>query len=137
MKFLLVAAAALMAVAYTAPAFAAGSGGAVPFSLYSATSATAVKSSAYKTRGFKTKTVTVQGVAIATHEDAALSGTVLVECAPSSAGPWSTCVDNGYAQTAVSTTANGTRTWTDASAYVRASWAKTAGLVKVWLDWVE
>jgi len=118
-------------------AFAGQYGAAVPFSMYSATSGTAVKSSAFNVRGFTKKTMTVTGIAINTHAAAALSGTVLVECAPTSAGPWSTCIANDYAQTAVSTTSNGTFTWSDAAAYIRASWAKTAGEVSVWLNWSE
>jgi hypothetical protein len=109
----------------------------VPFSAYSAASGTAVKSSAVNVRGYNVKTVTVQGIAVAGHTNATLSGTVLVECAPTSAGPWNTCIANNYAQTAVSLTANGTQSWESASAYIRASWAKTAGEVSVWLNWQE
>lgn len=113
-------------------------GNSVPFSMYSATSGTAVKSAAYNVRGFKVKTVTVQGVAIAGHTDAALSGTVLVECGPTASGPWTTCNQSQSSAGAdVTTTANDTITWMDANAYIRASWAKTAGLVKVWLNWTE
>lgn len=115
----------------------AGYGNGVPFSNYSAANGTAVKSQAYNVRGFNVKTVTVQGVAVAGHTDTTLSGTVLVECAPTSSGPWTTCTANDYAQTAVSMTANGNMTFTNAAAYIRASWAKTAGLVKVWLNWQE
>lgn len=128
----------LLASLFATSAFALDVGNAVPFSMYSAASGTAVKSTAYDVRRFKTKTVTVQGYDMASPSAAAsLSGTALVECGPTSSGPWTTCVDNSYAQTAVSTTANGTRTWTDASAYIRASWAKTAGRVKIWLNWNE
>lgn len=123
--------------ALSASAYAAAFGNAVPFSNYSATSGTAVKSSAYNVRGFKTKTITVQGVAVEAHADTTLSGTVLLECAPTASGPWTTCIANDYAQTAVSMTANGNMTVTNAAAYIRASWAKTAGLVKVWLNWSE
>lgn len=134
MKRLFLAMALCLASATVA---AAGYGNGVPFSNYSATSGTAVKSQAYNVRGFNVKTVTVQGVAVADHTDAALSGTVLVECAPTASGPWTTCTSNEYAQTPISLTSNGNMTFTNASAYIRASWAKTAGLVKVWLNWQE
>lgn len=135
MKHLLVLTAAL--VAFSTSAFAAGYGNGVPFSNYSAANGTAVKSQAYNVRGFKVKTVTSQGVATAGHTDTTLSGTVLVECGPTASGPWTTCTANDYAQTAVSMTANGNMTFTNAAPYIRASWAKTAGQVKVWLNWQE
>jgi hypothetical protein len=134
MKHILILA---LAIALPSMASAAAFGNYVPFSMYSAVDGTAVKSGAINVRGFKTKTVTVQGVAIAGHANAALSGTALIECGPTSSGPWTTCTANDYAQTAVSTTSNTNITFTNAAAYVRASWAKTAGLVSVWLNYVE
>lgn len=133
----ILALAAILVAMFATSAFANAFGNYVPFSQYSATSGTAVKSSAINVRGFKTKTVTVQGVAVAAHANAALSGTVLVECGPTASGPWNTCVANDYAQTGITTTSNGTFTWSDAAAYIRASWAKTAGEVNVWLNWQE
>ena len=112
-------------------------GASVPFSNYSAASGAAVYSSAYRVAGYSLKTVSITGTDMTTLAAAALSGTVLVQCGPTSSGPWSTCLNNNYAQTAVSTTANGTLTWRDAAAYIRVSWAKTAGRVKVWLNWSE
>ena len=135
MKTLLISLFAILALSGTS--FASSYGQAVPFSNYSATSGTAVKSSVFNVRGFGKKTVTVQGIAVSGHANAALAGTVLVECGPTSNGPWNTCIANGYAQTAVSTTSNAIFTWSDASAYIRASWAKTTGEVSVWLNWTE
>ena len=127
-----------LVIAFTTSAFASQFGNTVPFTNYSATSGTAVKSSAYNVRGFKLKTMTVQGIAVAAHAAAALSGTVLIECGPTSSGPWVTCAQDQTADGgAVSTTANAMMTWVDASPYIRASWAKTAGEVSVWLNWQE
>jgi len=129
--------AALLVAMFATSAMANAFGNFVPFSNYSATSGSAVYSAAVNVRNFKTKTVTVQGVAVALHANAALSGTVLIQCGPTSSGPWYTCVDNSYAQTGITTTSNAVFTWSDASAYIRASWAKTAGEVNVWLNWQE
>jgi hypothetical protein len=67
-----------------------------------------------------------------------MSGTAIVECAPTSSGPWSTCVNEGG--TAISKTTNGTQQWEDAVAYVRVKWTASASAVgkkvKMWLNWV-
>lgn len=126
----------LCILAFSTQAMAFGPfGAAVPFNNYSATSSAAVYSAAYNVTGMNIKTLTVTGIAVAGHTPAALSGTVLVQCGPTSSGPWATCINNNYAQTAASTTANGSITWMDASPYIRASWSKTSGQVKAWLNW--
>ena len=108
------------------------------FTLYSSASGTAVKSDAVYVGGFKKKTVFVQGYNMSTQAAASLSGTALVECGPTATGPWSTCTNSATATTvAVSTTANGMMSWDDAAQYIRASWAKTAGRVGIWLRWLE
>ncbi len=132
--------AVLLAMAFSTAAFAGQFANNVPFTKYSTAYVAGfatVYSSAYDVRMFKTKTVTVQGIAISGHTNTSLSGTVLIQCGPTSSGPWNTCVNSSYAQTAISTTSNGTFTWSDAAAYIRASWAKTAGEVSVWLNYLE
>ena len=109
----------------------------VPFSKYSAASGSAVYTSVINVMPFRKKTVVVNGYDMSTKAEASLSGTALVQCGPTTAGPWTTCVNNNYAQTAVSTTANAALTWEDVSSYVRVSWAKTAGRVSVWLNLSE
>lgn len=109
----------------------------VPFSYYSSASTAAVYSSVINVMPFRKKTMVVNGYTMSTTTSAALSGTALVQCGPTSTGPWTTCVNNNYAQTAVSTTANASVTWEDVSSYIRVSWAKTAGLVKVWINLSE
>lgn len=109
----------------------------VPFGLYSAASGSAVYSSVINVAPFRKKTVFVNGYDMTTKAAAALSGTALVQCGPTSNGPWTTCVSNNYAQTAISQTANGSMTWEDVASYVRVSWAKTAGRITVWLNLSE
>ena len=111
------------------------------FTIYSAASASDKTSAAIKVSGTGLKTLTVSGVtltsnaALVTYKN--MSGTLLVQCAPTTNGPWSTCVANDYAQTAVSKTTNGTLTWKDAVAYVRLKWTSgTVGTkIKAWLNW--
>jgi polyisoprenoid-binding protein YceI len=95
--------AAAFCLAASASAFAGASGG-VPFNTYSAASAAVTTSNHYSVRGFKTKTLTVSGVTLASSPTSIsfqnMSGTVVAECAPATSGPWSTCVANDYAQTA-------------------------------------
>ena len=109
----------------------------VPFSMYSSANSTAVYSTVINATPFRKKTVVVNGYNMSSTTSAALSGTALVQCGPTQAGPWTTCVSNNYAQTAISMTSNGSMTWEDVSGYIRVSWAKTAGLVKVWLNLSE
>lgn len=109
----------------------------VPFSYYSSASGSAVYSSVINVTPFRKKTVVVNGYTMSTTTSASLSGTALVQCGPTPSGPWTTCVSNNYAQTAISMTANGSMTWEDVASYVRVSWAKTAGLVKVWINLSE
>lgn len=133
---------AFLVVALCSTAMAAANGG-TAFALYSAASAGVKNSSAINVRGFKTKTLTVSGATLASSAASAtyknMSGTFLIQCGPTASGPWSTCIANDYAQTAVSRTTNGIFTWSDAAAYIRTQW--TAGTVgtklKAWLNWQE
>lgn len=132
----------LLLVAFAAPAFAAGAGGAA-FATYSAASAAVKTSAAYNVRGYKTKTMTVSGVTLTSSPSSItyknMSGTVIAQCAPTDSGPWSTCIANDYAQTDVSLTANNQFTWSDAVAYVRLKWtaATTGQKIKAWFNWTE
>lgn len=132
----------LASFAFAGNAFASAYNG-TPFALYSAASAAVTTSAAINVRGFKTKTVTVSGATLGSNASSQtfknMSGTLLVQCGPTASGPWSTCIANDYAQTAVSRTTNGIFTWSDAVAYIRLNW--TAGTVgtklKAWLNWQE
>lgn len=132
----------LVLVAVTGSAFASSSGGNA-FALYSGASAAVSNSAAMAVRGYKTKTLTASGATLnsnaTTQTFKNMSGTILVQCAPTSSGPWSTCVANDYGQTATSKTTNGTFTWSDAAAYIRLQWtAGTVGTkIKAWLNWTE
>lgn len=133
-----------IAIVFTIPlsAFAA-TGGGTAFALYSAASGTVRTSSAISIRDARTKTLTVSGATLTSNASTAtfknMSGTVLVQCGPTSSGPWSTCIANDYAQTAVSRTTNGIFTWADAAAYIRLQWTGgTLGTkLKAWLNWLE
>jgi len=133
---------AFLLMAFATSASAAGSGG-TAFAIYSASSAAVKTSDAYKVSGFKTKTMTVSGTTLASNASSItyknMSGTVIAQCAPTSTGPWSTCIANDYAQTAASLTANNQFTWSDAVAYVRLKWtAATSGQkIKAWFNWTE
>jgi hypothetical protein len=133
---------AIILVAFAVPAFAAGNGSNA-FALYSAASGATKTSAAVSVRAFKTKTLSATGATLASNAASAtfqnMSGTLTVECAPATAGPWSTCIANDYAQTAISRTTNGQFTWADASPYVRIKWiAGTVGTkLKVFLNWIE
>lgn len=116
-------------------AMAAVSGQAIPFSHYSSPDTTTVYSSVYRVNNSRTKTVHVTGIATAGHTATTLDGTFLVQCGPSSNGPWSTCAQQDG--TAVSFTANGYMSWDGAEAYIRASWAKTTKQVSAWLTWID
>lgn len=131
-----------LAAVLALPAIAAAESGGNAFALYSAASGATKTSSAFPVRNFRTKTVTISGATLTSNATAVtfknMSGTVTAECAPSDGGPWSTCVANDYAQTAVSKTTNGTFTWSDASAYVRLKWvAGTVGTkLKAYFNWI-
>lgn len=142
MKTIATLIATIFAVMCATAAFAATTGGQA-FSLYSAASAAVKTSSAIKVTGYKTKTLTVSGATLTSNASSTtfknMSGTALVQCAPTSSGPWSTCVANDYAQTAVSKTTNGTMTWSDAVAYIRLQWtSSTVGTkLKAYLNWLD
>jgi len=133
---------AILMIAFAFPCFASQNGGQA-FGIYSAASAAVKTSAAVNVRGFKSKTMTVSGVTLTSNATSAtfktMSGTAIVQCAPSSNGPWSTCINNNYAQTAASLTANNTFSWEDAVAYIRVKWtASTTGQkVKIFLNWLE
>lgn len=113
------------------------------FALYSGASAAVTTTSAINVRGFKTKSMAVSGVTLTSNPASItyknMSGTVLIQCAPTASGPWSTCIANDYAQTAISRTTNGIFTWSDAVAYVRLHWTAgtVGGKLKAWLNWQE
>lgn len=107
----------------------------VSFGQYSAASGSAVYSSAINASRFRHKTIQVNGYDMTTKAAAALSGTALVQCGPTSSGPWVTCAQEDG--TAISTTSNSSLQWSDVSAYVRVSWAKTAGRISAWLNLSE
>lgn len=131
-----------MALLIASPAFAFGNSGTV-FALYSAASAAVKTSSAIDVRKYSTKTLHVSGATLASNAASLtfknMSGTAIVQCAPTSSGPWSTCIANGYAQTAISLTTNNVMTWKDATPYIRFKW--TAGTVgtklKAYLNYIE
>ena len=140
MKKLYTLIAALALVAFAVPAFAVGSTSSrVPFSNISAASAAVKTATVVNVSGYRTKTLTVSGVNLAGTGFKNMSGTVIAQCGPSDTGPWSTCVANDYAQTAISRTTNGTFTWSDAVAYVRLHWTSgtVGGKLKAWLNMVE
>lgn len=118
-------------------AFAATVVGQVPINGTTAASGTVTTSSTYFVNGYKTKSMSVTGLTGSTFKN--MSGTVVAQCAPTSSGPWSTCIANDYAQTAISRTTNGIFTWADAFPYVRFQW--TAGTVsttlKAWFYYSE
>lgn len=119
-----------LVLAFATSAFAANVTNKIPFNNISALSGSVKYSDTLNVTGYKTKTLHLTGVTKAGIFKS-MSGTTLVECAPTTAGPWSTCVANDYAQTAVSRTTNGSFTWSDVSNYVRVKW--TGGTVKTWI----
>lgn len=124
-------------------AFAGSVTNKVPFANMSAGSAAVKTSPVYNVSGAKTKTLHVSGVTLGSSPTSVtyqnMSGTIIAQCAPTSAGPWSGCGrwQDGTG-TAVSATANGNQSWQDASPYVRFRW--TAGTVatklKAWFTYL-
>lgn len=120
----------------------AGAYGSNAFALYSAASGAVKTSSSFNVRGFKTKSMQVEGVTLTSNPSSLtfknMSGTVLAQCSQDNT-VWETCIANDYAETAVSRTTNGLFTWSDAVAYIRLKW--TAGTVgtklKAWFTWTE
>lgn len=112
-------------------AFAVSTGPRIMFSNYSAADGNAVYSSAFRVSSNSLKSVFVTGAEAPAGTFAALSGTALLQCAPTANGPWITCKDRG--NTAVSTTSNATFNMEDAVLWVRGSWTKTAGKIKMWI----
>lgn len=134
---------AVLTLTFAVPCMAAGSGG-TAFVIYSSASAGVKTSSPFDVRGYKTKTLTISGVTLTSNPASMtfkpMSGTGLVQCAPSTNGPWSTCTQSQVASApAVSLTANNQLTWSDAVAYIRFKWtASTTGQkVKAFLNWLE
>lgn len=130
-------------IAFTVPSFSAMTGSAVPFTNMSAASAAVKTSSVFNVRGYKAKSLSVSGVTLTSSPSDItfknMSGTLVAQCAPSSDGPWVTCIANDYAQTAVSRTTNGIFTWSDSFPYVRLHWTSgtKGGKLKAWLNWTE
>lgn len=133
----------VMVVTLSTSAFAANTKQSVPFANVSAASAAVKTSSVYNVGGWKTKTLHVSGVTLTSSPTSItyknMSGTLIAQCAPSSNGPWSTCVANDYAQTAVSRTTNGLFTWSDAVQYIRLHWTSgtVGGKLKAWLELID
>lgn len=133
---------AVIALVFAAiPALAASGGAAFP--LFSSASGTVRNSSVYNVSGYKVKSLAISGATLESRASSTtyknMSGTVLVQCAPTSGGPWSTCIANDYGQTAVSRTTNGIFTWTDSFPYIRLNWTggTKGGKLKAWLNWLE
>lgn len=132
-----------LALAIPGVASAGAYGNAVPFANMSAADAAVKTSSAISVRGYGKKTLNVSGVTLGSSPSSItfknMSGTLLAQCAPTSTGPWVTCIANDYAQTAISRTTNGAFTWDDATAYVRLHWTAgtVGGKLKAWLNWQE
>lgn len=102
----------------------------IPFSNASSASAAVRTSSVINVAKFKNKTLVVNGMTRA-GVFKTMSGTVIAQCGPTSNGPWSTCIANDYAQTAISRTTNGLFSWSDVSSYVRLQW--TGSTVETWM----
>lgn len=123
-------------------AFAVAAGAAMiqtPFSNMSAASGAVKYSPAFNVTGYKLKTIHTTGQTLASNNAVPvyknMSGTVVAQCGPTSSGPWVTCTDRSYAQTAASVTTNTTFTWDDAATYVRLKWTSgtVGGKLKAWL----
>lgn len=87
-------------------------------------------SAVIKATGYVNKTVHVTG------SDTGItfmnfSGTGIVECAPTTSGPWSTCAQEDG--TAISFTAPGNLSWTGLSDYIRVTYTKSKHSLKAWL----
>lgn len=142
MKKITVLFSALFMLTCASTALAAANGSAA-FVIYSGVSASTDTSAVYDVRAFKTKTMHVSGVTLTSNATSItfknMSGTAIVQGAPSSSGPWSTLVANDYAQTAVSLTSNGSMTWNDATPYIRFKWTcgTTGQKIKGYLNWQE
>lgn len=104
----------------------------VPFNSYSSATTAAAYSPAYNVSKYRHKSVQVQGYNMSTGAAASLDGTMLVQVGPTSSGPWVTATQEDG--TAISLTSNGYLQWSDVMQFVRVSWAKTTGKVKVWLN---
>lgn len=120
----------------------ASSYGSNAFALFSSASASVKTTSAINVRGFKTKSIQVEGATLGSNAGSItfknMSGTLLAQCSMDNS-TWETCVANDYAQTAISRTTNGIFTWTDSFPYVRIQWTggTVGGKLKAWLHWTE
>lgn len=102
-----------------------------------ATFSTSTTTSAINATNFRHKTVIFQGYSSkAATNPSMLSGTALVQCAPTSNGPWQTCAQEDG--TSISATSNGAPLqWSDVTAYVRVKWTTTARCMRAWLNLSE
>lgn len=127
-------------LAFALPVVAASNGGNA-FALYSGASGAVKTSAVFNVRGYRTKTLQVSGATITSNASSTtfknMSGTVLADCAPTTNGPWATCVQQDG--TAVSLTSNGLLSWDDAVSYIRLKWtASTVGTkLKAFFTWLE
>jgi len=135
--------AAILMIAFSIPAFAAGNGGAA-FALFSTASAGVKTTAVYDIRAYRSKTMSVSGVTLASNATSItyknMSGTLITQCAPTSSGPWATCTQSQVASApAVSLTANNQLTWADSVPYIRLKWtgSTTGQKIKAWLNWME
>jgi hypothetical protein len=101
-----------------------------------ANQSTSATSSVVNVTNFRTKTLSVQGVAVSGHSNTTLSGTVAALCGPTAAGPFVACsgLITTAAGAAVSTTSNATLTWTDSAQFMEVQYTKTSGECSVWLS---
>lgn len=126
-------------VAFAGTAFSATVISKTPFSNVSGASAAVKTSAVYNVIGYRTKTIHISGVTLGSSPTSVtfknMSGTLIVEGAPSTTGPWSTCIANDYGQTAVSKTTNGSMTWADTTPYIRVKWTSgtVGGKLGAWL----
>jgi hypothetical protein len=120
----------IIAVAVAAQAEVKPVGMVKPMANYSSAAATTAFSTGY----MRKKTVHITGnYAAATFGN--FSGTVAMQCGPTSSGPWVTCKDAG--NTAVSTTTPAVYNLDNLSSYVRFLFTKTKHAVTVWLFYSE
>lgn len=130
-------------LAFATSAFAGELVSKVAFSNASAASGAVKTSSVYNVSGYKLRTLHVSGVTVtsslANPTFGNMSGTVIAQCGPTSNGPWTTCIDGSYAQTAVSRTTSGMWTWQGVSNYIRFQWtAGTTGKkLKLWFNYFK
>ena len=96
---------------------------------------TSATSAVFDVSRYRHKNLTVQGIAVAAHAAASLSGTVAAYCGPTPTGPFqaATAMATSAVGGAITTTANVSFNWTSACQYMEFIWTKTSGEVSAWL----